>query len=223
MTEARRLRQEFYHSDRPWVTGGVLLTALLFALAGILVVAMAPEISPNAQSRVGVFGHISNQSVGLLRTFSPDGSRAISSPCDQNASGSTVAADTGVAVTDAANASAGAGVGGLADDHIVLGLRNFGLESTAAKIGGRTLLSDPEWMSSLQTAIANPGSRFTVSLDGLDGSSTYSQVMSAVQNGLTPAATPFNWELAQLYQAERLGDVTFVEGGGESAIAYPFK
>ncbi len=101
----------------------------------------------------------------------------------------------------------------LADDHIVLGLRASGLEETAAKVGGRTLLSDPQWQTSLQQAIGTPGTRFTVALDGLSGSTPYSQVMSAVQNGVTPLATPTNWELAQLFQAGRIGDVTFVSGG----------
>ena len=101
----------------------------------------------------------------------------------------------------------------LADDHIVLGLRASGLEETAAKVGGRTLLSDPQWQSSLQQAIGTPGTRFTVALDGLSGPTPYSQVMSAVQNGVTPLATPTNWELAQLFQAGRIGDVTFVSGG----------
>jgi hypothetical protein len=105
-------------------------------------------------------------------------------------------------------------------DHIVLGLDNYGLEETAAKVGGRTLLADPEWQTTLQQAIANPNTSFTVALDGFKGSTTYSQVMSAVQNGLTPAATPTNWELAQLYQAGLLSNVNFVDGG--KAVANPF-
>lgn len=38
-------------------------------------------------------------------------------------------------------------VGAQAGDHIVLGLANQGLEETAAQVGGRTLLNDPQWMS----------------------------------------------------------------------------
>lgn len=124
----------------------------------------------------------------------------------------------------AAFASRGAGVAtktvGAVDDHIVLGLSAHGLEETAAKVGGRTLMSDPAWQGSLQRAIGDPSTRFTVSLDGLSGSSPYSQVMSGVQNGLTPLATPTNWELAQLYQAGRLADVNFVSGG--KVVLNPF-
>ena len=98
--------------------------------------------------------------------------------------------------------------------HLVLGLRGFGLEDTAAKVGGRTLLSDPNWKETLLAAIRNPSYRFSVSLEGLSGESTYGKVMRAVQQGLSPTASPTNWELAQLYQGGRLGEVTFVNRVG---------
>lgn len=104
--------------------------------------------------------------------------------------------------------------------HIVLGLEKAGLESTAARMGGKTLMNDPNWKSTLMNAIANPETKFTVSLDGLSGSSPYSQVMNAVQRGIgsNPGAT--NWELSQLYQAGRMSDVTFVQAG--QVITNPF-
>jgi RHS repeat-associated protein len=98
-------------------------------------------------------------------------------------------------------------------DHIVLGLRAHGLEGTAGKMGGRTLLDDPEWMASLQKAIGNPSTKFTVSLDGMSGSSTYSQVMGAAQRGAGSSGGYTDWEMAQLFQAGRLPDVTFLRGG----------
>jgi hypothetical protein len=98
-------------------------------------------------------------------------------------------------------------------DHIVLGLRQYGLADTAAQVGVRTLLQDADWQSTLLRSIGDPETRFTVALDGLSGSLTYSQVMNAVQNGTTSMSTPTNWELAQLYQAGRMGDVNFVIGG----------
>jgi hypothetical protein len=104
--------------------------------------------------------------------------------------------------------------------HIALGLRNHGLENTASKVGAETLLSDPNWRNSLQEAIANPNSRFTVALDGLSGSSPYTQVMNAVQQGASTNASPTNWELAQLYQAGMLDKVTFVSNG--VAVPNPF-
>ena len=63
------------------------------------------------------------------------------------------------------------GQAGTAGDHIVLGLEAQGLEQTAAQVGGRTLLSDVNWQSTLQTSIRDSSTRFTVSLDGVSGSS----------------------------------------------------
>jgi RHS repeat-associated protein len=108
-----------------------------------------------------------------------------------------------------------------AADHIVLGLAANGLEETAGRVGGRTLLNDVNWKSTLQAAIADPGTKITVSLDGLSGTSTWSKVMSAAQKGLASGASPTNWELGQLYQAGRLSSVEFVEGG--RAVANPFR
>jgi RHS repeat-associated protein len=100
-----------------------------------------------------------------------------------------------------------------AGDHIVLGLRAHGLEETAAKVGGRTLLKDPEWMSSLQKAIGDQTTKFTVSLDGMSGSSTYQQVMGAATRSASGAGGYTDWEMAQLFQGGRLPDVTFMRGG----------
>jgi len=109
---------------------------------------------------------------------------------------------------------------GNAGDHIVLGLRANGLEATAAKVGGRTLLKDPEWMTTLQRGIADPSTKFTVSLDGMSGSSTYSQVMSAAGRGAAGTGGYTDWEMAQLYQGGRLSDTTFMRGG--SVVDNPF-
>ncbi len=98
------------------------------------------------------------------------------------------------------------------DDHIVLGIRE-GLDDTASSMGGRTLLNDPNWRTTLMESIGNPNTRFTVSLDGFSGAGTYSQVMGAAQWGATPLARATEWEIMQLQQAGRLGDVTFVRGG----------
>lgn len=106
-------------------------------------------------------------------------------------------------------------------DHIVLGLNAFGLEQTAAQVGGRTLMSDSNWKTTLINALANPSTKLTVSLDGMAGASAYSKVMSAAQKGMGPAAQPTNWEMAQLYQAGRLKDATFMEGG--KVVPNPFQ
>jgi hypothetical protein len=104
--------------------------------------------------------------------------------------------------------------------HIALGLRANGLQGTADRLGAQTLLSDPNWRSTLQGAIGDPNTRFTVALDGLTGSSPYAQVMNAVQQGASANASPTNWELAQLYQAGLLGAVNFVNGG--ASVPNPF-
>lgn len=111
-------------------------------------------------------------------------------------------------------------------DHIVLGLEKHGLEQTATQVGGRTLMNDVNWQTTHQTAIGNQGTRLTVSLDGVSGSSGSSQFMGAAQQGLGRGAVPenlFNWEMGQIYQAGRHNTVHFVRGGGKEAVANPFQ
>ena len=38
--------------------------------------------------------------------------------------------------------------------------------------------------------------------------------------GMAPGASPFNWEMGQIYQAGRQGSVNFVQGG--QAVPNPF-
>lgn len=75
-------------------------------------------------------------------------------------------------------------------------------------------------MATMQKAVGDPSTKFTVAVDGLSGSSTYSQVMNAAQRGTAGTGGYTDWELAQLYQAGRLGDTTFVSGG--SVVPNPF-
>lgn len=107
-------------------------------------------------------------------------------------------------------------------DHIVIGLRSAGLEATANKIGGSTFLNDADWQMKFQQALSNPQTKFTVSLDGLNGNSVESKVMQAVTQGSKGVASggATNWEIAQLYQANRLGSVDFIEGG--QIVANPY-
>jgi hypothetical protein len=76
-------------------------------------------------------------------------------------------------------------------------------------------------MSTLQRGIADPSTKFTVSVEGLSGNSTYAQVMGGVQRTAAGGTGYTDWELSQLYQAGRLPDVTFVRGDG-SMIANPW-
>jgi hypothetical protein len=79
------------------------------------------------------------------------------------------------------NAARGLAEGGR---HIALGLERFGLSEVAEKVGAETLLSDPSWKTTLLGEIANPASRFTVSVEGLSGSSVAEKVLSAAQQGI---------------------------------------
>ena len=160
------------------------------------------------ETRVGVTTHFSGGSSTRLTSESP------------GCVGENIAGYDGFV---SASCVATKSVGNVAaeGDHIVLGLKNQGLEATAGKVGGRTLLKDPAWQDTLRSAVADPSTKFTVSLDGLSGSSPYSQVMSGAQRGLGGAGSYTDWELAQLYQGGRLGDVTFVKGG--VPVPNPFK
>ena len=62
-------------------------------------------------------------------------------------------------------------------DHLVLGLESHGLERTAQLVGGRTLMSDPNWSQTVIDAVADPSTRFTFSLEGLSGSTPLDKVM----------------------------------------------
>jgi hypothetical protein len=84
-------------------------------------------------------------------------------------------------------------------------------EALAQRLGATHLLDHPQWMDALLKAIANPSTRITVNLSGFEGASVYAQVMGAVQRGMTPLAKATEWELAQIYQAGRLGTVNFVD------------
>lgn len=72
---------------------------------------------------------------------------------------------------------------GNAGDHIVLRLRANGLDATAAKVGGRTLLKDAEWRATLQRGVADLSTKYMVSLDDMSGRAVRAQVMGAAQRG----------------------------------------
>ena len=129
--------------------------------------------------------------------------------------GITLGASTGAVLAGGSVAATAA-----ASDHIVLGLAAHGVARVASQVGGRTLLSDPNWRQSVQTAIANQGTKITLNLDGLAGSSAYSKIMSAAQQGLGRNASPTNWEIGQLVQSGRINSVQLIEGG--RAVANPF-
>ena len=101
-------------------------------------------------------------------------------------------------------------------------MRAYGTEDLAEKLGATHYLDRPDWMEAVQAAATDPNTTITVNLTGFSGSGTYDQVMGAAQRGLTPLAQATEWEMAQLYQAGRLGTVNFVNSAGDP-IANPFQ
>jgi hypothetical protein len=78
------------------------------------------------------------------------------------------------ASVEGAAESAAKGVGeGAAGDHVLLGMEAYGLRETAAKIGARTLMDDPQWQASVLGAIEDPNTSISVSLDGAVGGSSF--------------------------------------------------
>ncbi len=70
-------------------------------------------------------------------------------------------------------------------------------------------------------AIGDPSTRITVILDGLPWQgSVHATVMSAAQHGLTPLNNPLTWEIARLFENQRLGTVVFMLKG--QVVANPF-
>lgn len=106
------------------------------------------------------------------------------------------------------------------DDLVVLG-KSDGLAGIADKLGGRHLMASPDWQADVMATIANPNSRIAVALDGLDGTgSVSSRILAGVQRDASGAGSPFDWELAQLYQSGRLSTTELFENG--AAISNPF-
>jgi hypothetical protein len=162
---------------------------------------------PKTEEEQFVFIESAGLGAGLYRAATAE--REVGETAERVLAGQSSASLSGTASEAAANAG----------DHIVLGLR-AGLKETAAKVGGRTLLQDSEWRVTLKAAVQDPSTKFTVSLDGMSGSSTIEQVYNAVQRGERKGAWNTDWEMRLLYLAGRLADATFVRGG--VAVPNPF-
>jgi len=159
-------------------------------------------------------GGLSSGGTGLI-----GGVAAVSAPAASAATSVAAAAGTptGQKVIQEAREIAETGEGG----HIVLGLKNFGLEKVAELVGGRTLLNDPDWQDTLMSAIGDPNTRISLSLNGLNGADAYSKVMGAAQQGLGASPSPTNWEIGQLYQGGVLPVITFLMNAKE--VQNPFQ
>lgn len=73
-------------------------------------------------------------------------------------------------------------------------------------------MQDPSWRNTFSSAVADRSYRFTAFLDGLNGTNVYSRVMTSVQRSAYGIGGATDWELRQLYEAGRLGDVIFIIG-----------
>jgi hypothetical protein len=104
---------------------------------------------------------------------------------------------------------------------IMLGIGEAGLESSAAAAGARTLMGlGPAWRSAFLKAINDPAQRLIVNLNGVVGESAGGMLASLARYGATARATPFQWEIAQLFASGRIGTATIMLGG--EVVANPF-
>src|SRR5262249_1604682 len=113
-----------------------------------------------------------------------------------------------------------------AGEHIALGLEHV-VEEQAGSVGATHLMNDPNWKQTFMNALAGGDTRFTVFLDnrvgraGTINASAYDKVMTSVLRNATAVGGATDFEISQLYQAGRLGSVTFMEGG--AAVPNPFQ
>jgi RHS repeat-associated protein len=97
-------------------------------------------------------------------------------------------------------------------DHIALGFEHI-VESQAASVGARHLMNDGNWKSTFMNALASGNTKFTVFLDDMRGTGVYDKVMISVARNASARGGGTDFEISQLYQAGRLGSVTFMLGG----------
>lgn len=114
-----------------------------------------------------------------------------------------------------------------AEDHIALGLtENVG--AFADSVGARTLMAQApgEWQASMSFGAYNAGTRFSVTLDGVEdigNSLVRGKYREAGVNALVGGRTPswLDWEMYILNQANAWDRVTFYQDG--NVVANPFK
>ena len=101
-------------------------------------------------------------------------------------------------------------------EHILLGYRG-GLRQLADSIGAKHLLDlgEDEWKQAFLNYLANPNTRFSINLNGFIGDTVDQMVLNEIKNGRNTG-----WELQQLQEAGRLGEVTFYLNG--NVVANPF-
>lgn len=189
-----------------------LLAAVVLAIVAALAVATSPAVAdsgPAAETRVAASDQDGGVGVGAEPGVWAGGGRGTTTPGPGTVVGSCVAPNT-------------TGNSDCVPDHIVLGLEAFGLRETAARVGGRHLLDDPNWRFTFLAALGDPTVRFTLSLDGLDGANPTEQLRTAVHRGAGGSPSPTNWEVAQLHQAGRLPTTSLVEDRSRRSVPNPW-
>ncbi|QVI24140.1 hypothetical protein KHQ06_15995 [Nocardia tengchongensis] len=103
-------------------------------------------------------------------------------------------------------------------DHIVLGMKAYGLEELTIKLGGRNLLNSLDWqnevrMGGYRLSVGDPAMRISFALDGLPGKEGgYAMILeTAILAKQFNTASYTQWELATLAEMGVLSQVDFYE------------
>jgi hypothetical protein len=78
-------------------------------------------------------------------------------------------------------------------------------------------MSAPDWQSTFVDALGDSQATFTVILDDMQGTGVYDKVMTSVARNAAGYGGATDWELSQLYQSGRLGEIAFIEDGALQA------
>lgn len=103
--------------------------------------------------------------------------------------------------------------------NIALGSRYAGLRTFANDIGADHLLDVPEsqWQDVFMSHVQDPTTTFHVNMGGFFGSTPEEMIVNEMNSGSNTG-----WELQQLNQAGRLGQVNFYQNGAGTLIRNPF-
>lgn len=102
-------------------------------------------------------------------------------------------------------------------EHIALGMRINRLRDFAQQIGAKHLLDAPEhlWKSEFLKLLADPSTKFSLNMKGFFGNSVKEMIENEIKFGVNTG-----WELQQLQQAGKLGEVKLYLDG--QLVVNPF-
>jgi RHS repeat-associated protein len=115
----------------------------------------------------------------------------------------------------------GAGITGAASggDHIVLGIQSEGLEALAQQLGGRHLMKDAAWRTTLKAAAIDRSTKFSINLNGFTGADHLERITLAARWGASETAKWTRQEMFILGQAGRLETANYYWQGVQ---VFPF-